>query len=116
MKGCIKFHTLGISSIKPDCHDGYNYSNNHLCRIINYCAMYRTQHNDGREGDREVGKRWRGEREGYQEGLEVKRRKEEEREGTEGERKITFCGVRGKDGEREKWREREREREREGGS
>ena len=71
------------------------YNNNHLCRIINYCAMYRTQHNDGREGDSEVGKRWRGEREGYQEGVKVKRRKEEEREGTEGERKITFCRVRG---------------------
>ena len=52
------------------------------------------------------------EREGYQEGLEVKRRKEEEREGTEGERKITFCRVRGKEGERERerelvWRENE---------
>ena len=23
-KGRIKFNTLGISSIKPDCHDGYN--------------------------------------------------------------------------------------------
>ena len=33
------------------------YNNNHLCRIINYCVMYRTQHNDGREGDREVVKR-----------------------------------------------------------
>ena len=41
--------------------------------------MYRTQHNDGREGDREVGKRWRGEREGDKEGVEVKGRKEEER-------------------------------------
>ena len=71
--------------------------------------MYRTPHNDGREGDREVGKRWRGEREGDKEGVVVKRRKEE-RERTEGERKITFCRVRGKE------REREREREREGGS
>ena len=43
--------------------------------------MYRTQHNDGREGDREVGKRWRGGREGNKEGVKVKRRKEEEREG-----------------------------------
>ena len=34
--------------------------------------MYRTQHNDGREGDREVGKRWRGEREVDKEGVEVK--------------------------------------------
>ena len=42
--------------------------------------MYRTQHNDGTKGDREVGKR-RGEREGAKEGVEVKRRKEEEREG-----------------------------------
>ena len=67
--------------------------------------MYRTQHNDGREGDREVGKRWRGEREGDKEGLVVKRRKEE-REKTEGERKITFRRVRGK--ERERKRERER--------
>ena len=98
MKGCIKFHTLGISSIKPDCHDGYNIPS---CRIINYCAMYRTQHNDGTEGDREVGKRWRGEREEDKEGVKVKRRKEEEREGTKRERKITFCRVRGKrEGER----------------
>ena len=52
--------------------------------------MYRTQHNDGTEGDREVGKKRRGEREG----VEVKRRKEVEREGTEGEEKITFYGVR----------------------
>ena len=74
--------------------------------------MYRTQQNDGREGDREVGKRWRGEREGDKEGVKVKRRKEEEREGTEGERKITFCRVRGeREGEREKGRERERVRE-----
>ena len=48
--------------------------------------MYRTQHNDGKDGDREVGKRWRGEREEDKEGVEVKRRKEEERERTEGER------------------------------
>ena len=50
-------------------------------------VMYRTQHNDGREGDREVGKRGRGEREGDEEEVEVevKRRKEEEWEGTEGE-------------------------------
>ena len=76
--------------------------------------MYRTQHNDEREGDREVGNRWRGEREGDKEGVEVKRRKEE-REGTEEERKITFCRVRGKEREREreKGREREGERERE---
>ena len=42
--------------------------------------MYRTQHNDRREGDREVGRRWRGEREGDKdkEGVEVKIRKEEE--------------------------------------
>ena len=45
--------------------------------------MYRTQHNDGREGDREVRGRWRGEREGDKEGVKVKRRTEEEREGTE---------------------------------
>ena len=38
--------------------------------------MYRTQHNDGTEGDREVGKR-----RGAKQGVEVKRRKEEEREG-----------------------------------
>ena len=94
MKGCIKSNTFGISSIKPDCHDGYNYNNNHLCRIINYCVMFRTQHNDGREG--EVGKRKRGEREGDKEGVEVKRKKEEERERTEGEIKITFCMVRGR--------------------
>ena len=68
--------------------------------------MYSTHHNDGREGDREVGKRWRGEREGDKEGVEVKRRKEEEREGTEGEKKITFCSVRGR--EEEIGRERER--------
>ena len=55
MKECIKFHTLGTSNIKPDCHDGYIYNNNHLCRIINYSAMYRTQHNNGTERDREVG-------------------------------------------------------------
>ena len=30
----------------------------------------------------------------------MKRRKEEEREGTEGERKITFCRVRGRERER----------------
>ena len=34
--------------------------------------MYRTQHNDGREEDREVGKRGRGERD--KEGVEVKRK------------------------------------------
>ena len=45
--------------------------------------MYRTQHNDGRKGDREVGKRGRGDKEGDKEGVEVKRRKEEERERTE---------------------------------
>ena len=74
--------------------------------------MYRTPHNDGREGDREVGKRWRGEWEGDKEGVKVKRRKEEEREGTEGERKITFCRVRGEwEGERERKGERERESE-----
>ena len=66
--------------------------------------MYRTQHNNGREGDREVGKRWRGEIwGGDKKGVKVKRRKEEEREGTKGERKITFCRVRG---------ERDRETER----
>ena len=48
--------------------------------------MYKTQHNDGTEGDREVGKRRRGERKRDKEGVEVKRRKEEEREGTEGEK------------------------------
>ena len=37
------------------------YNNKHLCKIINYCVMYKTQHNDGTEGDREVGKRRRGE-------------------------------------------------------
>ena len=82
--------------------------------------MYRTQHNDGTEGDREVGKRWRGEREGDKEGVEVKRRKEEERQGTEGERKIIFCRVRGRERERGGGeRERRRElvgRKREGGS
>ena len=40
--------------------------------------MYRTQHNNGGEG--EVRKRMRGEREGDKEGVEVKRMKEEERE------------------------------------
>ena len=65
--------------------------------------MYRTPHNDGREGDREVGKRWRGDKEG----VVVKRRKEE-RERTEGEGKITFCRVRGKERERERERERGR--------
>ena len=75
--------------------------------------MYRTQPNDGREGDREVGKRWRGEMEGDKKGVKVRRRKEEEREGTKGERKITFCMVRG---EREGERERERERGSEGAS
>ena len=65
------------------------YNNNHLCRIISYCVMYRTQHNDGSEGDRKVGKRGRGEKEEDKEGVEVKRRKEEEKNGTEGERKIT---------------------------
>ena len=57
--------------------------------------MYETQHNDGTEGDREVGKRRRGERKGDKEGVEVKRRKEEEREGTEGEKKIRSLGERG---------------------
>ena len=74
------------------------------------CIEHNT--NDGREGDREAGKRWRGEREGDKEGVEVKRRKEGEREGTEGERKITFCRVRGKEREREgasKKKERGRE-------
>ena len=65
--------------------------------------MYRTQHNDGRE--REVGKRRREEKEG----VEVKRIKEEEREGTEEEGKITFWRVRGREREREEGRERERE-------
>ena len=55
------------------------YNNNHLCRMINYCVMYRTQHNDGREG--EVGKRRRGEREGDKEWVELKKRKEARREG-----------------------------------
>ena len=67
--------------------------------------MYRTQHNDGTEGDREVGKIWRGEREWDKKGVMVKRRKEEEREKTEGERKITLCRAGGK----------EKKREREGG-
>ena len=57
-------------------------------------------------GDREVGKRSRGEKAGEKAGdkerVEVKRRKEEKKERTEGERKITFCRV------REKLRERER--------
>ena len=53
VKGCIKFNRLGISSIKLDCHDDYNITIYHLCRITNYCVMYRTQHNDGREGDQE---------------------------------------------------------------
>ena len=44
------------------------YNNNHLCRMINYCVMYRTQQNGEREGNREVGKRGRGEREGDEEG------------------------------------------------
>ena len=47
----------------------------------------------------------------------MKRRKEEEGEGTEGERKITFCRVRGeREGERERKSEgasREKERGRE---
>ena len=77
--------------------------------------MYRTQPNDGREGAREEGKRWREEKEGDKEGVKVKRRKEEEREGTKGERKITFCRVRGeREGERESEgasREKERGRE-----
>ena len=60
--------------------------------------MYRTQHNDGREG--EVGKRRRGERVEDKEGVEVKRMKEEEREGTKRERKITFWRVKGKGRER----------------
>ena len=48
--------------------------------------MHRTQPNDGREGDREVGKRWRGERED-KEGVKVKRRKKKrERELKERER------------------------------
>ena len=47
--------------------------------MINYCVMYRTQHNDGREG--EVGKRRRGEREGDKEWVELKKRKEARREG-----------------------------------
>ena len=74
-------------------------------------------------GEKELGKkerdgegRRRGIREGDKEGVKVKRRKEEEREGTKGERKITFCRVRG---EREGERERERElvgRKREGES
>ena len=48
--------------------------------------MYRTHHNDGREGDREVGKRWRGEREGDKEGVEGKIKKKRERELKERER------------------------------
>ena len=55
-------------------------------------------------GEREIGKRGRGEKDGDQEGVEVKRRKEEEREGTEGKRLITFCRVRGGGG-RERGRE-----------
>ena len=85
------------------------YNNSHQCRVINYCVMYITQHNDGRAG--EVGKRrGREEREGDKEGVEVRRRKDEEREGTEGERKITFCKVRWKERKRERERERERGR------
>ena len=79
--------------------------------IYNNCVMYRPQHNDGREG--EVGKRRRRERVGDKEGVEVKRMKEEEREGTKVERKITFWSLRGNGREREK--ERKGEREREGG-
>ena len=71
--------------------------------------MYRPQHNDGREG--EVGKRRSLERVGDKEGVEVKRMKEEEREGTKVERKITFWRVRGKGREREEGREREGGRE-----
>ena len=60
------------------------YNNGHLCRIDTYhCGMYRTQHYDGREKDRKVGKRGRGEREEDKEGVEMKRRKEEESEVTE---------------------------------
>ena len=69
--------------------------------------MYRTQHNDGREGEVWTIGRW--EREGNKEGVEVKRMKEEEREGTEGERKITFCRV--SERKREEGRAKERERE-----
>ena len=68
--------------------------------------MYRTQHNDGREGEVWTIRRW--EREGNKEGVEVKRMKEE-REGTEGERKITFCRV--SERKREEGRAKERERE-----
>ena len=89
------------------------YNNNQLCRIINLLCI---EHNVGREGDRKVGKRWRREREGDKKVVEVKRRKEEEREGTEGERKITFCRAREREREIEKGREREIEREREGAS
>ena len=78
-------------------------------------------------GEKELGKkerdgegRRRGIREGDKEGVKVKRRKEEEREGTKGERKITFCRVRGeREGERERKGERVRElvgRKREGES
>ena len=74
--------------------------------------MYRTQHNDGREGDREVRKRGSGEKEGDKERVEVIRRKEEEREGTEGERKIRHCKVIRRERERERGREGGMERER----
>ena len=80
------------------------YNNNHLCRIINK-LLIKTQHNNGREGCRKEMERGEGE---DKKGVEVQRRKEEEREGTKGERKITFCRVRGeREGEREKGRERE---------
>ena len=69
--------------------------------------MYRTQHNDGGEG--EAGKRRRGEREGDKEGVEEKKRKEEERERTVGERKITFYRVRGREKKRVMASERGRE-------
>ena len=38
------------------------YNNNHLCRIINYCVMYGTQHNDGTEGEVERKEEERGRR------------------------------------------------------
>ena len=61
----------------------------------------------GRLGSRKEMERGEG---GDKKGVKVKRRKEEEREGTKGERKITFCRVRGREREREKGREREREK------
>ena len=58
-------------------------------------------------GKREIGNEKKRKR-GDKEGVKVKRVKEQERRGTEGERKIMFCRVRGRERERELERERER--------